>query len=141
MRRIVLSLLMAGVLGGTTAVADNWKNESGKGRGYWGGPLPWAGRGETPGWSRGKGYWDGHDKHGYPRHYGCREYAYRPFPGRYGRGGYYGGYYPGVNGYPSYGGGYYPSGYYRRVVPSWSQFYFSGTVRWQGQPYFEPVPW
>lgn len=38
--------------------ADGWKDESGKGfsRGHLGG--------ETPAWARGKGYWDGHYKHG-----------------------------------------------------------------------------
>ena len=38
--------------------ADPWKDESGKGR------LQRHSQGETPWWERGKGYWDGHFKHG-----------------------------------------------------------------------------
>ena len=65
----------------TVALTDDWKDESGKGRGapppWAGGPPPWAGRGEgpplwpgrggePPDWARGRGVWDGHFKHGRP---------------------------------------------------------------------------
>jgi hypothetical protein len=58
---------------GIPAQADPWKDESGKGR------LKGHRQGETPSWARGKGYWDGHFKHGrqwspmphcQPDHYG-----------------------------------------------------------------------
>ncbi|QDV39287.1 hypothetical protein [Tautonia plasticadhaerens] len=64
MRTILLAGLLA--LCGTvaTARADDWKDESGTGRGFFpGGPPPWAGHGEPPDWARGRGVWDGHFKH------------------------------------------------------------------------------
>ena len=49
-----------------TAGADPWKDESGHGkRKHYGDKhkKEWK-EGETPWWQRGKGYWDGHFKHG-----------------------------------------------------------------------------
>ena len=73
-------LLFLTVLSGAV-LADPWKDESGHGR--WRG----ARRGETPGWMRGRGYWDGHFKHrGPPRrhfgHFAPPPFAYRGH-GRY----------------------------------------------------------
>lgn len=61
--RFWMTLFTITVLPGL-AFADDWKDESGKGRG---GPPPWAGKGgEPPDWARGKGVWDGHFKRGGP---------------------------------------------------------------------------
>jgi hypothetical protein len=113
MRPIYLTLVGAALLGfGLPTRADDWKDESGHGRGGgpppWagqgGGPPPWAGQGgrggETPWWERGQGYWDGHFRHG-------RGPEGFPGPGSYPGGGAYGGY-PGYPGSPGYGG--YPGG-------------------------------
>lgn len=57
MRQIVGVTFVAMAFLSSIALADPWKDESGRGRG---GPPGWAeGRGETPGWARGRGYWDG----------------------------------------------------------------------------------
>ncbi|QDV35608.1 hypothetical protein [Tautonia plasticadhaerens] len=129
MRLAILIGALAVVLSaGGQAGADDWKDESGKGRGFfpgggWGGPPPWAGRGggpppwaghgETPGWARGKGYWDGHFKHGpgggfggVPGGFGYPGQGFGAYPGQ-GFGAYPGqgfGAYPGLGGYPGYGG-------------------------------------
>lgn len=73
-------LLLPGIV-----LADPWKDESGKrGKGH-----EKHDHGETPGWARGRGYWDGHFKHdrrgdwrGWYRGYG--DFGYGRYPGWYG---------------------------------------------------------
>lgn len=48
----LIKTMLAALLLPTIALANEWKDESSKG---WKG---WSG--ETPGWARGRGYWDGH---------------------------------------------------------------------------------
>ena len=57
MHKLILgfTVIIALAVTSNTVCADNWKNESGQGWGPRGG--------ETPGWARGRGYWDGHFKH------------------------------------------------------------------------------
>jgi hypothetical protein len=87
------SVFAAIVLAATSvALADPWKDESGKGRGRGGDWKEWKGewkdrdddRGETPWWARGRGYWDGHFKNDFgPPVYIERRYYYRPAPYQY----------------------------------------------------------
>jgi hypothetical protein len=60
----LMGLTLAALLLPTAAVADEWKDESGKGRKGWEDRKDW--NGETPGWARGRGYWDGHYPPPYP---------------------------------------------------------------------------
>lgn len=57
MKLMFSALLVSALALPQLASADPWKDESGHGR--WNGG--WYG--ETPGWARGRGYWDGHYKH------------------------------------------------------------------------------
>lgn len=63
LRNITFIAILCPLLAASPASADDWKDESGHGREW----KDWNGgdRGETPGWERGKGYWDGHSKRGY----------------------------------------------------------------------------
>lgn len=77
-RRIIQFAVMIGpLLAVSPASGDPWKDESGKGRHWKGWQEDW---GETPWWGRGKGYWDGHFKHGYggPPVYRSWSYDYVP---------------------------------------------------------------
>jgi hypothetical protein len=71
MKHLTLTLTVVATLTllATSAQADPWKNESGKG-GFQG-----HSQGETPWWARGKGYRDGHLKHGGPPQPYCERYA------------------------------------------------------------------
>jgi hypothetical protein len=62
MRTTLASMLITIAIVPTVAFADPWKDESGHGRGR--GKGAW--HGETPGWARGRGYWDGHFRYAPP---------------------------------------------------------------------------
>ncbi len=67
MKTTFLTCLLAVVAGTQLAWADPWKDESGHGK--WKFKQGWVQHyGEPPPWLRGKGYWDGHFKHGPPPH-------------------------------------------------------------------------
>ncbi|MHB8951525.1 MAG: hypothetical protein ACYC4U_00950 [Pirellulaceae bacterium] len=61
-----LVMLVACFSMGTIARADRWKDESGHGKGRGHDRDEWREHSrETPDWGRGRGYQDGHFKHGY----------------------------------------------------------------------------
>jgi hypothetical protein len=133
MRPTILTLTLAALVSfGGSVFADDWKDESGKGRGrFRGGPPPWAGRGDKD--------WKKLDKQRREDANRAEEWAREDFkrrreagrgyyqPAPYGYPGYdSGGYYdygrPGYQGYPSYGDPYGPRTHYSAPTPSYGTY-------------------